>query len=78
MTTNDTTTNKTPTVKKRGRKPKKAPEDTTNITSIETSSLSNNINVIIEETTQELCKYNDTQLLSHENLIYSDLSNSPI
>ena len=72
MTTNDTTTNKTPTVKKRGRKPKKAPEDTTNITSIETSSLSNNINVIIEETTQELCKYNDTQLLSHENLIFAN------
>ena len=71
MTTNDTSTNNNNPVKKRGRKPKKAAEDATNINIIETTSVGNNINVIIEETAQELSKYNDNEaLLSSENLSF--------
>ena len=71
MTTNDTSTNNNTPAKKRGRKPKKTPEDNTNSSNtIEITSLSNNINVIIEETSQEFIKYNDVELLSHENLIF--------
>ena len=71
MTTNDTATNNNNPVKKRGRKPKKVAEDATNINIIETTSVGNNINVIIEETAQELSKYNDNEvLLSSENLSF--------
>jgi len=70
MTTNDTSTNNNNPVKKRGRKPKKVVEDATNITNTtETKTFDDNINVIIEETNQELSKYNNNNdVLSHENL----------
>jgi hypothetical protein len=73
MTTNDTSTNTNTPAKKRGRKPKKAPEDTTNSGNIiETKILDDNINVIIEETTQELNQYTKNELLNSVNL---DLTN---